>query len=93
MIGDSHYTAPLSCLGCGTGLDGHMEASPAVARRPTPGGAVICVHCSTIGLYTEIGGQLALRRPTDTELDSLLTNPAVTRAISVVREFRERSHR
>lgn len=69
-----------------------MEAAPG-DPRPTPGAASICVYCSTISIYTEIGGQLALRRATDTELDCLLRNPAMQRAINVVREFRERSHR
>ena len=88
MIGDSHRTAPMSCPGCGKGLDGHMEAGPG-DPRPTPGAASICVYCSTISVYTEIDGQLGLRRATDTELDCLLTNPAVQRAIGVTREFRE----
>lgn len=92
MIGDSHRTAPLSCPGCAKGLDGHMEAAPG-DPRPTPGAASICVYCSTISIYTEIGGQLALRRATDTELDCLLTNPAMQRAISITREFRESRHR
>lgn len=92
MIGDSHRTKAMPCPGCGKGLDGHMEAGPG-EPRPTPGGASICVYCSTISIYTEIGGQLALRRATDTELDCLLRKPSVQRAISITREFRERSHR
>lgn len=85
----NYRTAALTCPGCGTRLDSHQATQPG-RGGPTPeDSATVCAYCSTIAIYTLVAGQLALRRPTDAELDELLTNPRVAAAIQAIKQLRE----
>lgn len=67
-------------------MDGTDAGNP-----PAPGAVTICAYCSTVSLYTMVDGHLALRLPSDAELDGLLRDEGVQRGIAVVRRIRERS--
>lgn len=86
MTGPQIYGSdPIPCPGCAVPLFAHLCPTP-----PTPGDtATLCAHCSTISMFTIEDGQLALRRPTDAELDGLLANPTVVGAIRAVKQARE----
>jgi hypothetical protein len=88
----NYRTGAMVCPGCGTRLDAHLSTQPGCAA-PAPDDATVCAYCSTVAIYTTTGGQLALRRPTDAELDELLADPEITRAIHAVKQQREGTYR
>lgn len=89
MIGDDGDGFP--CPGCGLKLDGQVPTNCAAARGPQAGAVSLCIHCSTLGVFTSVAGRLALRQATDAELDAMLRDPDVQRAIAAVRALRERA--
>lgn len=89
MIGDDGDGFP--CPGCGLNLDGQVPASSEGAQRPTAGAVSLCLHCSTLAVFVTVSGRLGLRRATDAELDAMLRDPDVQRAIAAVRALRERA--
>jgi hypothetical protein len=77
----------VSCPGCGAPANVKREMSRA-GRAPQAGSACLCWHCLAVSVYVSA---TELRRPTPAELDQIMADPGVNRAIAIVTASRDPS--
>lgn len=73
---------PRYCPACGTLIDGHTEVHLEDVC-PAPGDVSVCVYCCAVSVFTET----SLRTPDLKELDEILADPEMQKAIYAVQEL------
>lgn len=73
-----------TCAHCRKTFDAHSGINH--HRAPKAGDVTICIGCAGINVFIKrLGHRLALRKPTDSELATLTSDPDVTAAVLAVR--------